>query len=115
VQARVAIHQHLKDVTPGDRQWHRHGVQERYYYKLLERFAPKVGGRYQVDDEVNRAIRAYLDQRGQRVTRQSSSMKLLMNRGFRKAAARKWLQRHPIDQIRSARPRRSSLAKDEVR
>ena len=77
------------------------GVSERYYYKLLKRFAPHVGGRYQVDHDVNSRIRGYLQERD----KHADVMDLLLERGFNWSAARKWLQRHSIQEAPSARPR----------
>ena len=71
-------------------------------YKLLATFALKrPDGRYEVNDEVMAKMRAYLEGRQQR----QMAMALLRKRGFKGAAARKWLQRHSIDDIRTARPR----------
>jgi hypothetical protein len=82
--------------------WHELGLSERYYYKLLATFALKgPDGRYEVNDEVLAKMRAYLEGRQQR----QMAMALLRKRGFKDAAARKWLQRHSIDEIRTARPR----------
>ncbi len=82
--------------------WDELGVSERYYYKLLARFgekAPKATG--EVDEATLDRIRAYLDTR----KRRKDAMDLLRLRGFGDAAARKWLQRHSIEEIRTAKPR----------
>ncbi|MGA2514812.1 MAG: hypothetical protein ABSG37_14550 [Candidatus Limnocylindrales bacterium] len=83
--------------------WDELDISERYYYKLLARFGEKaLDGRYEVDDATVAKIRAYLEER----KRRKDAMDLLRLRGFGDAAARKWLQRHSIDEIRTAKPRR---------
>jgi hypothetical protein len=82
--------------------WKELGISERYYYKLCAKFARKGhDGRYEMSDEVLAQMRAYLEGRQRRAT----ALALLRERGFTDAAARKWLQRHVIDEIRDARPR----------
>ena len=89
-----------------DPPWLLLGVSQRYYYKLLARFATKsLDGRYDVDPAVGDRIRRYLDERDARRGRHNGALELLRLRGFTEAAARKWLQRHPIDSVRSAWPR----------
>lgn len=105
-KAQIAIRAHRRVERAGRHPWEQHGVSERYYYKLLKRFAPRVGDRYQVDDDIHQSIRAYVAHRQQRVDRHAVAMELLQARGFTSAAARKWLQRHAMDEIRSAWPRR---------
>ena len=82
--------------------WHKLGINERHYYKLLARFGHKeLDGRYELDDDTLATIGTYLDDR----QRHGDAMALLRSRGFGDAAARKWLQRHSIEEIRTARPR----------
>jgi hypothetical protein len=84
--------------------WQRLGISERYYYKLLRRHrVPKISGRYQVDSGVLDALRADLDQR-ERPSPRRLAMELL-GRGFGKAAARKWLERHCFEAALKAWPR----------
>jgi len=83
--------------------WDELEISERYYYKLLAKVAQKgPDGGYRVDDGTVGKIRAYLDAR----KRRDAAMELLRVRGFEAAAARKWLQRHSIDEIATAAPRR---------
>jgi hypothetical protein len=82
--------------------WDALRVSERYYYKLLARFGHKgLDGRYEEDKDVEARIRTYLRDR----QRHGDAMALLRVRGFGDAAARKWLQRHSLDEIVTARPR----------
>jgi hypothetical protein len=83
--------------------WEMLGVSERRYYKLLKRFAPKIGGRYEVDGRVLDKIRDYLAGRDQH----AAAVDLLQARGFSHAAARKWLQRHSLSEAPKACPRGS--------
>ena len=83
--------------------WDEYGIKERHYYKLLAKFEEKgPDGRYLLGDAVKEKIRDHVEQR----RRREAKMNLLRGRGFGDAAARKWLQRHPIDGIATARPRR---------
>ncbi|TAK20623.1 MAG: hypothetical protein EPO26_16475 [Chloroflexota bacterium] len=104
-KARIAILEYRKADAPGVHPWDRHGVSERYYYKLVKRLASKDDSRYRVDDQVHDAIRAHLQDREGHTERRAAAMGLLLERGFSREAARKWLQRHPIEQALSARPR----------
>ena len=83
--------------------WDELGIKQRYYYKLLARFTQKaLDGGYEVDDATVAKIRGYLEDR----QRHEDGMALLRIRGFGDAAARKWLQRHGMDEIATAKPRR---------
>ena len=83
--------------------WADFRIDERYYYKLLARFAQKdPDGRYVLDDAIKSSIRDYLSEQ----ERRKAAMEFLRGRGFSDAAARKWLQRHGIDEIATAKPRR---------
>jgi hypothetical protein len=105
-KARIAILEHRKADDPGARAWESLGVSERFYYKLLKRHAPKVAGRYQVDDRVLDRIRSYLQEQDGGAEKRRAALDLMQERGFTEAAARKWLQRHRIEDAISARPRR---------
>jgi len=104
-KATIAILEHRKVDAVGLRAWESLGVTERFYYKLLKRFSRRMAGRYEVNDRVRDQIRAYLHQRDGRAEKQSAAMELLEERGFTWAAARKWLQRHPLEEAISAWPR----------
>ena len=105
-QASTLVKAHRSAET-SDPPWQRLGVSQRYYYKLLSRFASKsLEGRFEVDQQVHDRIRQYLDGREVAGSRQRGRIELLHRRGFTDAAARKWLQRHPLVDLRSAWPRR---------
>jgi hypothetical protein len=83
--------------------WDEFDINERQYYKLLARFAAKgPDGRYAVDDTVKANIRAHVAES----RRRKAAIELLRSHGFRDAAARKRLQRHGLDDIATAQPRR---------
>ncbi len=105
-KASIAVMEHRKAESPVH-PWDKVGVSERRYYKLLPRFASKVGGRFEVDRQVIAKIRAHLDRRDELRTVRSAAMDVLRERGFRDAAARKWLQRHRPEEALHARPRGS--------
>ena len=104
-KATIAILNHRKTTDGGVRPWEALGVSERRYYKLLNRFAPKTGTRYEVDADVLEKIRAHLVSRDEKTETHAAAMELLQERGFSYAAARKWLQRHPYSEALTARPR----------
>jgi hypothetical protein len=86
--------------------WDEFEIEERQYYKLLARFAPRgPKGRYEIDDAVRQRIRDHVEER----RRRAAAMDLLRARGFGEDAARKWLQRHDIDEIATAQPRRPRM------
>lgn len=104
-KAAIAVLKQRQLDAPGLREWEQFGVGERSYYKLLAKFASKSHGRYEVDDAVRTRIRKYLEsQLGHKVQREAA-MELLRERGFSFEAARKWLQRHPIEAVVNAHPR----------
>jgi len=103
-KATIAILNHRK-TSGGVRPWEELGVSERRYYKLLQRFAPKTGARYEVDAGVLQQIRDYLISRDRETDRHAAAMELLLQRGFSYAAARKWLQRHDPSEALAAQPR----------
>lgn len=116
-KATIAIRNHHKIADGAVRPWERLGISERYYYKLLNRFAPMTGARYEVDANVLGKIRAYLISRDQETESHAAAMELLQERGFSYAAARKWLQRHPYSEALTAWPRskRPSVPPDSDR
>ena len=84
--------------------WREFDINERYYYKLLARFTERgPDGRYEVDDTVKAKLHDYLAGRRKR----EAALARLRSVGFGDAAARKWLQRHSLDEILTAKPRRS--------
>ena len=103
--AKVVILNHRKTTDGGVRPWEALGVSERRYYKLLNRFAPRTGTRYEVDADVLEKIRAHLIRCDEKAETHAAAMELLQERGFNYAAARKWLQRHPYSEALTASPR----------
>jgi hypothetical protein len=85
--------------------WDELDVSERYYYRLVRRFGkPTADGGLEVNGSVTDSIRAYLATR----KRRKDVRDLLLLRGFSKEAAHKWLQRHSLDDVIDARPRREA-------
>src|SRR6266700_3567175 len=103
-KATIAVLEHRKRDGTGLREWESFGISERSYYKLLKRFAPKIGSRYDIDEGVRDRIRAYLAQRASGTKQREAAMEVLQERGFAKEAARKWLQRHPVEKVLEAHP-----------
>ena len=99
--ARITVVEHRKANHTGAHAWDLFGVSERRYYKLLRRFAYREAGRWQVDDDVRKRIDSYLRARD----KHAAGLDLLRGRGFNEAAARKWLQRHPVEATPQAIPR----------
>ncbi len=108
-KATIAVMEHRKLETPGLREWERLGLTERSYYKLLRRLIAKRGRRYDLDEEERARIRKHVDMQTQRKARHDAAMHLLQERGFSYGAARKWLQRHAIEEVVHAHPRGRSL------
>ena len=104
-KATIAILNHRKTTDGAVRPWEALGISERRYYKLLNQFAPKTGTRYEVDADVLEKIRAHLISRDEKTETHAAAMKLLQERGFNYAAARKWLQRHDYSEALTAWPR----------
>lgn len=103
--ASIVVMEHSKAMSVHPAPWERLGIKERHYYKLLRRLRiPKVAGRYQVDDRVITGLHAYLDRRESETPRQAAKQ-VLLEHGFSEAAARKWLQRHPLREALHAWPR----------
>lgn len=101
-QATTLVREYRSELA-GLRPWDEFEIEERQYYKLLARFATKdADGRYVFDDAVKTKISGYVAGSHRR----KAAVELLRGHGFGEAAARKWLQRHPIDEIATARPRR---------
>ena len=103
--ARVAILDHRKMDSPGLRPWEKLGLTERAFYKLLPRFAAKVGRRYQIDEAVLGAIEQHMRDRDTRSRAREAALDVLLGRGFTEPAARKWLQRHSLASVLDAWPR----------
>jgi len=83
--------------------WDELGIKERHYYKLLARFAEQgPDGRRVLDHPTKAKIRDHLE----KGRRRQAELALLRGRGFTDEAARKWLQRHDLDAISTAQPRR---------
>jgi hypothetical protein len=104
-KASIVIFERRKLDRAESRPWEYFGIKERYYYKLLKRFAPRESGSYVVDNSVRQRILAYLRDRDKRLDSKTLVMDLLLERGFTKSAARKWLYRHRTDEVLSAWPR----------
>jgi hypothetical protein len=103
--ARVAILEHRKMDSPGLRPWEKLGLTERAFYKLLPRFAVKVGPRYQIDETVLKTMEEYLRAHDADSRAREAALEVLLGRGFLEPAARKWLQRHSVDSVLNAHPR----------
>lgn len=104
-QASTLVKEHKKNAST-DHAWQRLGITERHYYKLLARFTTKgPDGRYDVDDALIDQLRRYIAESTSARERRAAAIALLQTRGFSLAAARKWLQRHAVDSIRTAQPR----------
>jgi hypothetical protein len=104
-KASIAIRNHRKAADGGLCPWEALGVSERRYYKLLSQFAPKNGGKYEVDQDVLDRIRSHLAGRDQATEKHDAAMAVLQGRGFSYDAARKWLQRHDYSEVLRAQPR----------
>jgi hypothetical protein len=104
-KASIAIRNHRKAADGGLCPWEALGVSERRYYKLLSQFAPKNGGKYEVDQDVLDRIRSHLVGRDQATEKHDAAMAVLQERGFSYDAARKWLQRHDYSEVLRAQPR----------
>ena len=105
-KASITVLEHQKAEAPDRYPWTQLGISERHYYKLLPLFAEKVKGRYVVDhgDVVTR-MRSHLDRADNERDIRASALDVLRSHGFRDAAARKWLQRHPPEDAVNAWPR----------
>jgi hypothetical protein len=105
-KANIAVMEHRKLENQDSLTWTRLGISERRFYKLLPRFAEKAGGRYQYDSaEVGLRMHAFLvDQEKSDMIRNAATA-VLLKHGFRRDAARKWLQRHAAEQAVDAWPR----------
>lgn len=100
----VVLEHRTATATAGTLPWQRLGITERHCYKLLRRaWIAKIAGRYQIDDELLDALRAYLDWKEQPTLRQLAR-ELRIELGFSEAAARKWLQRHSPEEAVNAWP-----------
>ncbi|MFJ6530338.1 hypothetical protein [Streptomyces longwoodensis] len=105
-KASIAVMEHRKREAPERYPWTRVGIPERRYYKLLPQFAQKVNGRYAYDhDDVVVRMKAHLDRTDQVRTVRAAALEVLRAHGFRDDAARKWLQRHRLEDVVHAWPR----------
>lgn len=89
-----------------DLPWRDLGISEGYYYKLLRRAGVPKGadGRYVVDETVTSQLARTLDARGSARERRAAALAYLVEKGFSKPAARKWIQRHPLEGVLDAQP-----------
>ncbi|WP_421119882.1 hypothetical protein ACE2AJ_00540 [Aquihabitans daechungensis] len=105
-KASIVIMEHRKREHPDRYPWTQLGISERRFYKLLPNFAEKVGGRYDYDQqEVVASMGAHLASLDREREIRSAALELLVSRGFTRAAARKWLQRHRVQDAVDAYPR----------
>jgi hypothetical protein len=105
-QATTLVREHRSELA-GLRPWDEFEIEERHYYKLLARYANKdPRGRYVLDDAVRAKITSDVAGSQQR----KNALELLRLHGFGEAAARKHLQRHGLDGIATAQPRRPRVA-----
>ncbi len=103
--ARTIVLAHRQELR-ANRPWVDLGISERYYYRLLAKFATKTAdGRYGVDEEVMKRLAQYVEFTTTDRDRRAASIEFLRGRGFTLFAARKWLQRNAIEAIGSAWPR----------
>ena len=107
-KASIAVMNHRKSEAADRQLWTLVGISERRYYKLLPRFARKVNGRYETDADVLDQMRKHLDGQDDARSVRGMAMDVLREHGFREAAARKWLQRHPPEAAVTAWPRGAS-------
>ena len=106
--ARTIVRAHRSKEWTGS-PWQRLDISEGYYYKLLRRRGVPKGhdGRYAVDDGLIEDLRRELDRSSESRERRQLALGLLLDRGFSREAARKWLQRHAIEEALGAWPRTS--------
>jgi hypothetical protein len=106
-KANIVVMEHRKREAPERYPWTHIGISERRFYKLLPRFAEKVGGRYQYDhDDVVARMRALLNTTDRGRDIRAQALEVLRSHGFKDDAARKWLQRHQPEEAVDAWPRR---------
>jgi hypothetical protein len=96
-KANIAVMNYRKATRVGPAPWERVGVTERRYYKLLPRFATKVGGRYIVDDDVLDRMGAEISARERARDRRKAAMELLLGHGLTPVAARKRMVRLGVE------------------
>ncbi|HCT80664.1 MAG TPA: hypothetical protein DGG94_22310 [Micromonosporaceae bacterium] len=105
-KASIVVMEHDKQESPERYPWTQIGITERRYYKLLPLFAEKVNGRYDIDyDTIVERMKDHLNGKDNDTEKRRAALALLQYRGFSRDAARKWLQRHPLEQALNARPR----------
>jgi hypothetical protein len=105
-KASIVVMEYKKSEAPDRYPWTQIGISERRYYKLLPKFAQKVNGRYDLDqDDVVTRMKAYLDLADQARAVRAAALDVLRAHGFGEDAARKWLQRHRPEEAVNAWPR----------
>lgn len=115
-KASIAIMEHRKREHPSWYPWTQVGITERRFYKLLPLFSEKINGRYDYDqDKVVARMRAHLDKQDDQRTVRAAAMDVLLDHGFKSDAARKWLQRHPVEEVVGAWPRGSNRGRSQTR
>jgi len=105
-KAKFVVMEYRKGEAPDRYPWTQVGISERRYYKLLPQFAPKVNGRYVLDqDDVVARMKAHLNRVDQVQAVRAAALDVLRAHGFGEEAARKWLQRHRPEEAVNAWPR----------
>lgn len=105
-KANIVVMEHRKREAPERYPWTHIGISERRFYKLLPRFAEKVGGRYHYDhDDVIARMKAHLNTTDRHRDIRAQALEVLRSHGFKDDAARKWLQRHQPEEAVDAWPR----------
>jgi hypothetical protein len=106
-QARTIVLDHRQSLR-AEPPWQRLGISESYYYKWLRglRIPKDARGRFVVDQPLLGILERAVGRRDDAKERRAAVLELLRHRGFSDAAARKWLQRHDLDDVRTAQPRR---------
>lgn len=103
--ATTIVRQHRAELG-AHRPWKDLDISERHYYRLVGLLASKgPDGRYEMDDATRERLKVEVARRRSSRQRRQAACELLIARGFSKPAARKWLQRHPIEDVLVARPR----------
>lgn len=102
----IVVMEHRKREHPERYPWTKVGISERRFYKLLPLFAKKVNGRYDYDhDEVIEQMKAHLNSKDRDRQVRAAALEVLRSHGFKEEAARKWLQRHRLEDAVDAWPR----------
>jgi hypothetical protein len=85
---------------------HAAGMSRDAYYRLRRKLG--IRGHARLDPEQERHLAEAIETRNRRERARAphrAAQELLEERGFARAAARKWRQRHPIEQVLGAKPR----------